>query len=46
MDMNVDIKLISEMKFWLIWVMEETGCDKLFNTGNMQEISEMLNMDG
>jgi hypothetical protein len=35
MDMTVSIKLLSEMKFWLAWVMEETNIAELFNDGNL-----------
>lgn len=35
MDMTVNIKVLSEMKFWLAWVIEETKLNELFNKGNL-----------
>jgi len=42
MNMDVTIQLISEMKYWLMFVMEETGDAGLYNAGNLEEISRML----
>lgn len=35
MNLNVKLILISEMKHWLMFIMEETGISDLFNQGNM-----------